>query len=151
MNPTDRLPDEGQHPSTRRFDGQPETDADRAAVAATLRSTALYLDRHGWIQGAYYDQTATVFTPAACLVGAIAMVCYGGPVDAPAQHFEDPGFAEFEAAVAYLDRYLMARFDDDDGFPVVTYTFNDARGRTADEVKSALRAAAAVVFGGDDA
>src|SRR5438128_446638 len=28
--------------------------------AVTLRAAATYLDRHGWIQGGYYAQTATV-------------------------------------------------------------------------------------------
>src|SRR5262249_43674072 len=37
-------------------------------VSSVLRSAATYLDRHGWIQGAYYDATATCFTPSACLV-----------------------------------------------------------------------------------
>jgi hypothetical protein len=100
--------------------------------AVTLRAAARYLGLHGWIQGAYYDSTATVFTPAACVVGAIGMVCYGGPVDAPAQHFDDPGFPGFEAAVAYLDRYLKDRFH------VVVYDFNDYKHRTVDEVIAAL-------------
>ncbi|WP_449369304.1 DUF6197 family protein, partial [Actinoplanes awajinensis] len=58
--------------------------------STVLRSAALYLERHGWIQGSYYDATSGVFTPPACTVGAIGMVCYGGPVDAPAQMFDDP-------------------------------------------------------------
>jgi hypothetical protein len=106
-------------------------------AAQVLRSAALYLERHGWIQGAYYEQTATCFTPAACLVGAIGMVCYGGPVDAPAQHFDDPGFDDFEEAVTHLDLYLLA----EDGSE--SYEFNDARGRTADDVITLLRKAAA--------
>jgi hypothetical protein len=161
---------------SRRFDGAPETDAERrlfdlresgytgwidqnghpvdgptfvrtdtnpadtatelVTPATTLRAAALYLSRHGWCQGAYYDQTATCFTPAACLVGAIGMVCYGGPVDAPAQNFDDPGFDAFETAVAYLDRYLTVWFDLD------VYSFNDARGRTAEQVIAVLWAAA---------
>ncbi len=105
-------------------------------VSTILRAAATYLDRHGWVQGAYYDGTAVVFTPPACLVGAIGLVCYGGPVDAPAQHFDDPGFAEFEAAVAYLDRYLSDRFPvraGGEGF-ATAYDFNDAKGRTEAEV-----------------
>jgi hypothetical protein len=104
--------------------------------AQTLRAAARYLQLHGWIQGAYYDPTATVFTPAACVVGAIGMVCFGGPVDAPAQHFDDPGFPDFEAAVAYLDRYLIERFH------VCVYDFNDAWGRTEADVIFALDEAA---------
>ena len=106
-------------------------------AARVLQSAAVYLERHGWIQGAYYDSTTGSFAPPACLVGAIAMVCYGGPVDAPAQHFDDPGFLDFEAAVLHLDRYLLA----EDGSE--SYDFNDARGRTADQVTEVLRNAAA--------
>jgi hypothetical protein len=101
-----------------------------------LRSAALYLERHGWFQGCYYDATSGVFTPAACLVGAIGMVCYGGPVDAPAQHFDDPGFLDFEEAVLHLDRYLMV----EDGSE--SYEFNDARGRRVEDVIRVLRDAA---------
>jgi hypothetical protein len=109
---------------------------DRVPVARIQRDAARYLDRHGWIQGAYYDTTAGAFTPAACLVGAIGMVCYGGPVDAPALNFDDPGFPDFEQALAHLDRYLL---DEED---CVAYDFNDARGRTKDQVIEALYNAA---------
>ncbi|GID91679.1 hypothetical protein ACFQFC_01365 [Amorphoplanes digitatis] len=105
-------------------------------VARVLRSAAQYLERHGWIQGAYYDATSGSFTPPACLVGAIGMVCYGGPVDAPAQHFDDPGFLDFEEAVLHLDRYLLA----EDGSE--SYEFNDARGRRVEDVCRVLRDAA---------
>jgi hypothetical protein len=101
-----------------------------------LRDAAMYLRRHGWIQGAYYDATSQTFTPAACMVGAIGMVCYGGPVDAPAQHFDDPGFLDFEEAVLHLDRYLLVN----DGSE--SYEFNDARGRTVADVLHVLRQAA---------
>jgi hypothetical protein len=50
-------------------------------------------------------------TPPACTVGAIAMVCYGSPVQAPALMFEHPGFASFEAAVSYLDSTLPDECD----------------------------------------
>jgi hypothetical protein len=105
-------------------------------AAQVLRDAALYLERHGWIQGGYYDATTGVFTPPACLVGAIGMVCFGGPVDAPAQHFDDPGFLDFEAAVLHLDRYLLA----EDGSE--SYEFNDAKGRRLEDVTRVLRDAA---------
>jgi hypothetical protein len=101
-----------------------------------LRDAALYLERYGWIQGAYYDATSLTFTPAACMVGAIGMVCYGGPVEAPAQHFDDPGFLDFEEAVLHLDRYLLVM----DGSE--SYEFNDARGRRVEDVVRVLRQAA---------
>ena len=106
-------------------------------VARTLRDTAQYLTRYGWIQGVYYDQTATCFTPAACLVGALGMVCYGGPVDAPALNHDDPGWDDFDDAITYLDRYAAEQYDTD------VYTFNDAKGRTVAEVLDLLYAAAA--------
>jgi hypothetical protein len=124
--------DQDGHPAVSIWPNEP------AAVtpASTLRAAARYLSRHGWIKGCYYDQTATVFTPAACMVGAIGSVCYGGPVEAPAQHFDDPGFAEFEAALTWLDCYLVDRYG------VVAYEFNDATGRIAGQAIAALRDAA---------
>lgn len=121
------------------------TDAGRQAVAdqpdtaaaRVLRCAALYLERHGWIQGAYYDVTTTVFTPAADMVGAIAMACYGGPVEAPAQMFDHPEFLDFEQAVLHLDRWLLVQ----DGSE--SYEFNDAHGRRKADVIAALRQAAA--------
>ncbi len=112
------------------------TETDDQVTARVLRSAATYLERHGWIQGAYYDPTSGSFTPPACLVGGIGMVCYGGPVDAPAQHFDDPGFLNFEAAVLHLDRYLLV----EDGSE--SYEFNDAKGRRLDDVLRVLRDAA---------
>ena len=114
----------------------PGTGEAPATAAQVLRDAALYLERHGWIQGAYYDATSGSFTPPACLVGAIGMACYGGPVDAPAQHFDDPGFLDFEEAVLHLDRYLMV----EDGSE--SYEFNDAKGRRAEDVTRVLRDAA---------
>jgi hypothetical protein len=117
------------------LDEAPATGAPGTA-APVLRSAALYLERHGWIQGCYYDATSGSFTPPACLVGAIGMACYGGPVDAPAQHFDDPGFLDFEEAVLHLDRYLLVH----DGSE--SYDFNDAKGRQVADVLHVLRQAA---------
>src|SRR5262245_52498658 len=94
-------------------------------IPTTLRDAASYLSRHGWIQGAYYDEADAGLCPAACTVGAIAMVCYGSPVQAPALMFEHPGFASFEAAVSYLDATLRDECDQES-----VYTWNDDRTRT---------------------
>ena len=107
----------------------PAAPTSATSPARTLRNAAAYLRRHGWIQGAYYDPAATGFTPAACTVGAIAMVCYGRPVGAPAQMSDRPGFDEFEAAVSYLDQMLKDTYGQDD-----VYTWNDDRARTAEDV-----------------
>ena len=105
-------------------------------MAAVLRNAAHYLETNGWIQGCYYDGTSESFSPAACIVGAIAAICYGGPVEAPAQMFDDPGFLDFEAAMLHLDRYLLVENSSD------SYGFNDAPGRTVDQVVQVLRDAA---------
>jgi hypothetical protein len=124
----------GSTPSTCPVDLVTETDDE--TTARVLRSAATYLERHGWIQGVYYDATSGSFTPPACLVGAIGMVCYGGPVDAPAQQFDDPGFLDFEAAVLHLDRYLLVEDSSE------AYEFNDAKGRRVEDVTHVLRDAA---------
>lgn len=116
---------------------EPDPGEAPGTAAVVLRSAALYLERYGWIQGAYYDSTPGRFTPPACMVGAIGMACYGGPVEAPAQHFDDPGFLDFEEAVLHLDRYLMVEDSSE------SYEFNDVRGRTVDQVTEVLRNAAA--------
>jgi hypothetical protein len=115
---------------------EPGTGEAPGTAARILRSAALYLERHGWTQHAYFDPTATLFTPAADMAGAIAMVCYGGPVEAPAQHFDDPGFLDWEEAVLHLDRYLLVH----DGSEC--YEFNDVPGRRIDDVLHVLREAA---------
>jgi hypothetical protein len=111
-------------------------DHDDERVAETLRAAAQYLAEHGWIQGSYYDPAAEVFTPAACLVGAIAIVCYGGPNETPAEHLDTPEGRLFEATLKYLDAYLLALHG------VVAYEFSDEKGRTVDHVLMVLDDAA---------
>jgi hypothetical protein len=121
----------------------PTRPAEGWTVGTTLRAAADYLDRYGWVQGDYYDTTASTFTPAACLVGAVGVVCYGGPVAAPAMAFDDPGFGDFEAALAFLDDYLArVRPADVDPDDVNAYSVNDTPGRTKVQVTTMLRAAA---------
>src|SRR5262249_38710914 len=90
----------------------------------------------GWVRGAYYDATSGVFTPPTCLVGAIGMVCYGGPVDAPALNTDDPGFTDFAEARDWLEAYLLSKHEAD------CFDFNDASGRALGEVCTALYDAA---------
>ncbi len=132
MQPTHNTATLAEHPSTVPAVLTVAT----VNVSGILRSAARYLGRYGWIQGAYYDGTAVVFTPAACMVGAIGMVCYGGPVDAPAQMFDQPGFDDFDATVTYLDGVLRGLFGMD------VYSFNDHKGRSVGGALTALRVAA---------
>src|SRR5262249_49606418 len=81
------------------------------------------------IQGAYYDMDAPGGNPAACLAGAIAMVCYGEPVQSPALMWDKPGFVDFDATVSYLDATLRDECGQD-----YVYTWNDDRDRTVEEV-----------------
>ena len=110
---------------------------DAVTPAATLRAAASYLSRYGWVQGCLYDPSAMVFTPAACLVGALGMVCYGGPVDAPALNHEDPGWQDFDEALTFLDDYLSSH-----RYGTNAYAFNDAKGRTVEQVLAVLAEAA---------
>ena len=110
--------------------------AEPVTAAQTLRDAATYLAEHGWIQGPCYDMSSSVLTPAACAADAIAIVCYGGPVEAPAHMFADPGYPAFDEAMRVLELYLFLEY----GFDSV-YAFNDARDRTAAEVIRVLNAA----------
>jgi hypothetical protein len=129
--------DEPSCPTCVSFPVDDQGDAvGQPTVGATLREVVRYLAKHGWVQCAYYDSTGGSFTPPSCLVGALGMVCYGGPVDAPAQMFDDPAFARFEATLTYLDGFLT------DEYGQVAYEFNDARGRSFEAVVYALLKAA---------
>ena len=110
---------------------------DRVAIARTLRDAALYLARHGWIRGALYDATATTFTPPACLAGALAIVCFSGPVEAPAWAVNEPGHEAYTAAVDYLEPYLIARYRPGDTHYSM-YDFNDQFAYDGDDVIVAL-------------
>jgi hypothetical protein len=79
-----------------------------------------------------------VFTPAACTVGAIGIVCYGGPCDAPALNHCAPEWADFDDTVRYLDGWLRENYGPD----VDVYSFNDVNDRTGGEVIKALTSAA---------
>jgi hypothetical protein len=126
-----------------------DTSNVEATSGGTLRNAAGYLAEHGWIQGAYYDATIGVFTPPACLVGALGVVCYGGPADSPVEQFGEPGFEEFGTALAVLEAFLTDWCGDppDGGEVHTAYAFNDAKGRTLAEVTEALKLAARTVDG----
>ncbi|MFF0350583.1 hypothetical protein ACFYP0_23080 [Micromonospora arida] len=117
--------------------------------ADLLRMAALYLRRHGWHQGTYYAHTTDTLTPPACAAGAIGIACAGHTVE----HFSqlDPdALADYLTAlgvfVDYLDTTAPVFFVDEDGYLLdehtSPYSWNDDPTRTAEQVITALTAAA---------
>lgn len=118
--------------------------------ADLLRMAALYLRRHGWHQGTYYATTDTP-TPPACAVGAIGIACTGQRIERFAQ-LDPDALVDYLFAVRVFMDYLDTDtpvygtddagfvFDEDDDY--LPYSWNDAPGRTAEQVITALEAAA---------
>ncbi|MFF0655867.1 hypothetical protein [Micromonospora tulbaghiae] len=121
----------------------------RVTPADLLRCAALYLRRHGWHQGTYYAPTTDILTPPACAAGAIGIATAGHRVE----HFSqlDPSaLADYLAAMAafvdYLDDHAPVFHIDEDGYLLdehtSPYSWNDDPARTAEQVITALDAAA---------
>ncbi|MFI6332225.1 hypothetical protein ACIBBG_28435 [Micromonospora chersina] len=114
-----------------------------------LRMAALYLRRHGWHQGTYYNTTTDTPTPPACAAGAIGIACAGHRVEHFAQ-LDPDALADYLATLAtfvdYLDAFHPLFLVDEDGFVIdehiSPYSWNDDPARTAEQVITALDAAA---------
>jgi hypothetical protein len=136
---------------------QPTTDADQLADAGTdgvdttpaqvMRDAALYLERHGWTQRALYRHTPGEAFPAACAIGALAIVVYGEPLD----NVHTPDRAEtglFTWVEGIFEDYLDAhdRLTNHDTEPphqgLGISDWNDDAYRTQTDVIATLRAAA---------
>jgi hypothetical protein len=122
--------------------------------ADTLQRAAEHLERHGWTQGAYYADYSSD-TPPACVIGALAIAAYGYPNPDPFSDEFDPdsadsdGWHRFVTAEQHLHTHLGLRpIDPDSTDPETLDDWNDADGRTAAEVITALRAAADIYPGG---
>ncbi|MET8121393.1 hypothetical protein [Micromonospora sp. NPDC005291] len=117
--------------------------------ADLLRMAALYLRRHGWHQGTYYAHTTDNPTPPACAAGAIGIACAGHRIEHFSQLNPD-ALADYLAAlgvfVDYLDAAAPVFFIDEDGYLLdehtSPYSWNDDPARTAEQVITALTAAA---------
>jgi len=111
---------------------------------ALLKRAADVIDKRGWHQGGYTNDTGCV-----CTLGALRVAAAGVPDDAPywdvqsaaldlPGRFDDPDHDEVDrAAVAledYFGRHNILGWDVAD--------WNDNPERTKDEVTAALRAAA---------
>ncbi|WP_203935608.1 DUF6197 family protein [Planosporangium mesophilum] len=123
-------------------DHQPAVTGVEQTPAQTLRGAALYLERHGWIQGDYYRPDATGPFPPACAVGAIRMAAFGSRItddDCIAAEMRDHARA-IDVLVDFLDLTDPPPWDTyGDPSP---FTWNDVPGRTADEVTATMRGAA---------
>jgi hypothetical protein len=119
--------------------------------ADLLRCAALYLRRHGWHQGTYYNNLfpSDFPTPPACAAGAIGIACAGHTVE----HFcqlDPDALADYLATLAafvdYLDDFYPLFLVDEDGFVIdehtSPYSWNDDPARTAEQVITALESAA---------
>ena len=108
------------------FDGKPEDYKPEtetpvlSEVGKVLWDAADYIEKHGWCQNLYGSAKGSV-----CLRGAIMQVAWR---DAPLKH----------AALRHTDFFMG------DGDYGASLRFNDAPGRTKEEVISALRSAARV-------
>jgi hypothetical protein len=110
--------------------------------ADALRSAALYLDAHGWIQCHLYTFALDTFVPtepfpSACAAGAIAMTICGRAITY--LNRTDPERELFDRTVDYFEDYLTCTdpiMVDGDYDPSVTW--NDADRRTAKDVIATL-------------
>lgn len=124
----------------------PTTAVVEPTPADLLRGAALYLQRHGWTQGSYYidagvpSRLRTTATPAACVVGALAMAAYGRCTSDPFA-VERPERRQFAGAVEFLTCQLYDEYGDEDGDNVVVI-WNDRDSRTAADVIGTLNDAA---------
>ncbi|MER7460938.1 hypothetical protein [Micromonospora sp. NPDC126480] len=128
---------------------KPPTTAPVNTPADLLRMAALYLRRHGWHQGTYYDTSTDTVTPPACAAGAIGIACAGHRVEHFSQLAPDT-LADYLATLGALVDYLDASYPlflvDEDGFVIdehtSPYSWNDDPLCTAELVIAALEDAA---------
>lgn len=103
-------------------------------TSAVLRAAADYIDRHGWIQGAYYAIDDQPQNPAASADGALAIAAYGEPVEAPGYN-DAPGKDVYLTATVWLALRVY-------GTTGSISAWNDDRDTTGQDVVDALRDAA---------
>lgn len=101
-----------------------------ASLAQPLRDAADYLQQYGWSHHQLYASTDTA-TPAATLVGALAIVCYGRPNPKPyhypyfAPDRDAHGYTSFIIANLILGDFIgIDEMTDSDG-QAIEYTLTD--------------------------
>jgi hypothetical protein len=130
----------------------PTIDHDTALTPADLlRGAALYLQRHGWTKGQFFDQLAATNGPflPACASGAIMTAAHGQCVpNGIIAHDEttNPDAAAAARAMRVFANWLNNGYIPLDQYPVssidVIGDWNDDKGRTLDDVVQALNDAA---------
>ena len=125
---------------------QPDSlaSAEMTTPADTLRGAAHYIAVHGWTQGDYYDPYDNGPFPATCATGAISMAAHGrrtDDIEALSLDYKSDYVRAVDHFADYLDRHTCDPHAPDDT-TVLPFDYNDAPGRTADQVITALRDAA---------
>lgn len=110
----------------------------REQTAKDLRDCADLIEKNGWTQGEFYKEVEGVEPPdcPVCSIGAIFTVVEGNPVGGGGE------WASIQRAMAA--KTAMYRQVDDN-----VIVWNDAPGRTAEEVISAFRACADEIESGE--
>jgi hypothetical protein len=116
--------------------------------ADLLRGAALYLTRHGWVQGDFFDLLHEASFPPACSLGAINICAHGRPILGSDDTAEDPNTDAAIRAMRVLAAYLDPEYGDAECAALkvsaidIVSGWNDFDGRTLAEVVEALNDAA---------
>jgi hypothetical protein len=121
--------------------------SDPMRPSALLRGAALYLDRHGWIKGDFFDLLTDANFPPACSLGAINICAHGNPTLSASSDADDVlsdhAIRAMRVLAAYLDDgyHLDGGLNGPSAIDVVS-GWNDEPGRTLAEVIETLNDAA---------
>ena len=119
--------------------------ATRTAVepAELLHAAALYLKRHGWTQGEFFDLLSDQPFPPACAAGAITIAAYGRCIADSLFDLDDPANDDAIRAMRLFAGWLDGTYDPYETSAIdIIGDYNDHETRTVDEVVDALRTAA---------
>ena len=88
----------------------PDTTSNPMSPAALLRGAALYLTRHGWVQGQFFDLMVEDRFPPACSLGAINICAHGRPILCSDDTAEDPNTDAAIGAMRVLAAHLCPEY-----------------------------------------
>ena len=114
--------------------------------AELLRGAALYLWRHGWMRGDFFDLLDDQPFPRACALGAINICAHGRPILGSDDTAEDALTDAAIRAMRVLAGYLDPDYDTGDSLHAsaidIVAAYNDQEHMTAEEIVDTLRKAA---------